>query len=271
MNFLCISSYNNNLDWLKNYKNPHIIYDKTWNGGFKDNKSRDKIKPSKLKIKYPEFNIINADNNGYNVTDYCSYIISNYDNLPNHIVFMKGNTIGRHISEEKFKRIVNNKFFTCIEDHDFHNKNQKSLKNGYAILSCDGGWMEKNTCWYLRHHLLPTKYFLSYNDFIRFCFQNPVLPRYLRFPPGGCYIVSKERIKKYNKIFYKNLKTFASHSRVSGEGQLIERALYTIWNCDYKVSENMKRIINEDEFDLPSKYKKFFFNKISKLKSIIRN
>ena len=42
MNFLCISSYNNNLDLLKKYNNPHLIYDKTWEGGFKDNKYKEK-------------------------------------------------------------------------------------------------------------------------------------------------------------------------------------------------------------------------------------
>ena len=271
VNFLCISSYNNNLDWLRKYKNPHIIYDKTWNGGYKDHYDIQKIKPSGLQKKYPEFNIINADINGYNISDYFSYIIENFNNLPDHIVFMKGNTIGRHISEEKFKRVVNNKYFTCIEDYTFHDQNQKSLRNGHALLSCDGGWMEKNTSWYLRHHLHPTKYFLSYNGFINFCFKNPVLPKYLRFPPGACYIVSKEQIYKYNKIFYQNLKTFANHSRLSGEAHLIERSLYTIWNCDYEISENMKSLIDEELFNFPSKYKKLFFNHISKLKFIIRN
>jgi len=269
VNFLCISSYNNNLDWLKNYENPHLIYDKTWNGGYKDNKYKLKVPKSNLKKKYPNFNIINADNNGYNVNDYLTFIIEFYGELPDNIVFMKGNTIGRHVSEDKFKRLVKNKFFTCIEECESHNPHQKSLKNGFAMITCDGGWMEKNNSWYLKHHAHPVKYFLSYNDFLNFCFDNPVLPKYIRFAPGGCYIVPKEQILKYDLIFYKNLKLFAEHSRVSGEGQLIERALYTIWNCDFEVSSNMKKRINKKTFNYPSAKKILFFNYSSRIKDFL--
>ena len=148
MNFLCISSYNNNLDWLKNYDNPHLIYDKTWNGGLKNNVNKERVAKSNLKKKYPNFNIVNGNYKGYNVTDYLTFIIDNYKNLPENTVFMKGNTIGRHVSEKKFKRVVNNKYFTCIEEWQKHNPHQRSLKNGYALLSWEGGWMKKNTSWY---------------------------------------------------------------------------------------------------------------------------
>ena len=57
MNFLCISNYNNNLDWLKKYNNPHLICDKTWNGGYEDNNNKKKLLPLNLQEKYPKFNI----------------------------------------------------------------------------------------------------------------------------------------------------------------------------------------------------------------------
>ena len=268
LNFLCISSYNNNLDWLENYDNPHLIYDKTWNGGLKNNLNKERVPKSNLKKIYPNFNIVNGNYKGYNVTDYLTFIIDNYEYLPENTVFMKGNTIGRHVSEKRFKRIVNNKYFTCIEEWQKHNPHQRSLKNGYALLSCEGGWMEKNTSWYLRHHAHPIKYFLSYNNFLSFCFENPVLPKYIRFPPGGCYIVPKNQILKYELVFYKNLRIFANHSRVSGEGQLIERALYTLWNCDFEVSDNMKKIINKKKFKYPPKMNILFFKYLSKLRNL---
>ena len=138
------------------------------------------------------------------------------------------------------------------------------------MISCEGGWMEKNTSWYLRHHKHPTKYFLSYNKFLSYTFNNPVLPKYIRFPPGGCFVVPKDYIMKYNKNFYKNLKLFAEHSRVSGEGQLIERALYTIWNCNFDVSEKMKNPFDEKSFIFPSFKLRVFYNSLSKFKSIIK-
>tara|TARA_B100001109_G_scaffold255208_1_gene257188 strand:+ start:1451 stop:2302 length:852 start_codon:yes stop_codon:yes gene_type:complete len=269
LNFFCISSYNNNLDWLNNYENPHLIYDKTWDGGYKDNDSKLRIPPSHLKEKYPKFNIVRGNYRGYNVTDYLTFIIDNYDSLPDITVFLKGNTIGRHVSEEVFKTLVNNKYFTCIEDWGSYDLKQRSLSNGYAMISCEGGWMEKNTSWYLRHHKHPTKYFLSYNKFLSYTFNNPVFPKYIRFPPGGCFVVPKDYIIKYNKNFYKNLKLFAEHSRVSGEGQLIERALYTIWNCNFDVSEKMQSPFDEKSFTFPPHKLRIFYNFLSKFKSII--
>jgi len=245
MNFFCISNYNNDLDWLSEYPNPHLIYDKIWAGGVVDNDNSGMIPPSNLKKKYPQYNITNGDPNGYNISDYMTFIIDHYDSLPDVVVFLKGNTIGRHVSKKYFDRVINNKCFTCLEDWKEHDPNQAALQNGYAMLSCEGGWMETNDSWYLNHPKHPTKYFRNYNDFLDFCFIDSVHPRYVRFPPGANFIVPKEYILKYNKVFYENLRTFTRHTRVSGEGQMIERALYTIWLGNYEVSDRMKKRVSD--------------------------
>jgi hypothetical protein len=245
MNFFCISNYNNDLSWLSEYPNPHLIYDKTWAGGVVDNDNSGILPPSNLKEKYPQYNITNGDPNGYNISDYMTFIIDHYDSLPDVVAFLKGNTIGRHVSKEYFDRVINNKCFTCLEDWKEHDPNQAALQNGYAMFSCEGGWMETNDSWYLNHSKHPTKYFKNYNDFLDYCFVDAVHPRYVRFPPGANFIVPKEYILKYNKIFYENLRTFTRHTRVSGEGQMIERALYTIWLGNYEVSERMKKRVSD--------------------------
>ena len=73
--FFCISYYSGTLDIL-NYvdKDNYIIYDKSIEGL----KSNDK-------------NIIRTINVGYNIESYFSYIIDNYDNLPEIILFCKNN------------------------------------------------------------------------------------------------------------------------------------------------------------------------------------
>ena len=243
MNFLCISNYNNDLSWLSDYPNPHLIYDKTWAGGVTDNDNSGLIPPSNLKERYPNYNITNGDPNGYNISDYMTFIIDHYDNLPDIVCFVKGNTIDRHVSKEVSDRLINNKCFTPIEDWKSHDPNQQALLNGYAMISCDGGWMETNDSWYLNHPKHPTKYFRNYNDFLRFCFKDPVLPKYVRFPPGGNFVVPKEYILKYDKIFYQNLRTFTRHTRVSGEGQMIERALFTIWIGNFEVADTMRELV----------------------------
>lgn len=47
--FFCISNYNNDLDWLSEYPNPHLIYDKTWKGGVVDNDNSGILPPSNLR------------------------------------------------------------------------------------------------------------------------------------------------------------------------------------------------------------------------------
>jgi len=243
MNFLCISNYNNNLDWVANYSNPHLIYDKTWAGGVSDNDGTEILPPTNLKQQYPDYCITNGSPNGYNISDYMTFIIDHYNNLPDVTVFVKGNIVGRHISQEVFDKLINSKCFAPIEDWQLHDPNQLALQNGYAMISGDGGWMERNDSWYLHHSKHPTKYFSSYNEFMRFCFVNPPEPNYVRFPPGGNFVVPKQHILKYDKIFYENLRTFTNHTRVSGEGQLIERALYTIWMCNFEVADTMKVLV----------------------------
>jgi hypothetical protein len=243
MNFFCISNYNNDLDWLSEYSNPHLIYDKTWAGGILDNDNSAELPPSNLKEKYPRYNIINGDPDGYNISDYMKFIIDYYDNLPEVTVFLKGNTIGRHLSKEYFDKVINNQYFTSLEDWREHDPNQLSLQNGYAMFSCEGGWLETNDSWYLNHPKHATKYFRNYNDFLSFCYKDPIYPKFVRFPPGGNFIVPKNYILKYDKVFYENLRTFTRHTRVSGEGQMIERALYTIWMCNFEVADTMKVLV----------------------------
>ena len=239
MNFLCISHYNNDLNWLKEYQNPHVIYDKTWNGGLTDNDNSKETPPSNLKEQHPEFNIINGSPNGYNINDYLTFIIDNYEYLPEVTAFIKANIIGRHVSREYFDRVINNKTFTPLVDCTQHTP----PSNDYAMWSCDGIWMEINDSWYLNHPKHPSKFFKNYNNFLKICYKDPILPRYVTFPPGGNYIVPKEYILKYDKVFYQNLKKFVDYERVPGEGQMIERALYTIWTCNFQVSDIMKKLI----------------------------
>lgn len=243
MNFFCISNYNNDLDWVKNYSNPHLIYDKTWNGGWIDNEETQILPPSNLKEKYPSYNIAKGNYKGYNICDYMTFIIDHYDNLPDVTCFIKGNTVGRHVSQQYFDKVIQNKFFTAMIDLTQHDLNQTALQNGYVMLSCEGGWLEYNDSSYLKNPMCPTKYFNDYNDFLKFCFVNPTLPKYIQFPPGGNYIVPKEYILKYDKVFYENLRTFVKHHRISGEGQMVERALYSIWLCNFEVADTMKELV----------------------------
>jgi hypothetical protein len=219
MNFLCVSNYNNDLSWLDKYSNSSVIYDRSDNDSFTKGRF-----------------IFKSPNIGYNIYDILSFIIDSYDSIPWFTTFCKGNVFPRHVSQETFEKLKDNKKFTCIFDYTLHKE------GNWNFFTSEGNYSEINNNWYM-HDGKPYKYFSSYNDFISYFFVNPVLPKFITFCPGGNYVVPKDVILKYPIEFYKNLRTIISHSSHAAESHLVERALYTIWNCDFDLSKDATKLI----------------------------
>src|ERR1035437_4206005 len=174
--FLVVSNFNNDISWVPEYTDNYVIYNKI--GEIPKNIDSNKvIESSKL---------------GCAAYDWCKYISDNYENLPDMVQLVKGNVFPRHLSQESYDKLCNNNYFTPIEDYKENNPIYPR-----SIFSCDGGWMEFNDSWYANH--LKSKYFYDYNDFLSFVYQDPFIPLYIRFAPGGCYIVSKMQIQKIPK------------------------------------------------------------------------
>ena len=226
-NFLLVSNYNNDISWVKEYTDNYLIYDR-----------------SDQKIAKKNTHIILQKNIGYNLYDYFTYIIDNYEKLPNCVVFVKGNVFPRHVSKNFFDKIINNDFFTPIEE-----KKMLTVRRPLSFFSQDGGYCEINNDWYLKHH--KTRYFHGYNDFIKFCFVDPVIPKYICFAPGANYIVPKENILKLPKQFYKNLKFILSYAQLPGEAHIIERALYTLWTSNFEINDNMLKPLDPNFVGMP--------------------
>ena len=222
-NFLVVSNYNNDIDWIKLCGNEYVIYDRS-----DDGKKRD------------DENIIKSKNVGYNLADYFTYIVDNYDSLPEYITFCKGNIFPRHMMKSRFEQLMNNKCFTPLFEPSYAHKPEMPM----CMFACDGAWSEINNGISLpeptKH---PTKYISSYNELLKFCFINPVLPNYITFAAGGNYVVPKNNILKYSKLFYQNLRFIISHHQLAGEAHLVERALYTIWMCNFKPNPKANEVL----------------------------
>ncbi len=226
-NFLVVSNFNNDISWVPNYTNNYLIY----------NRSNTDILPKKIDPN----KVIRSPNIGYNLYDYFTYIIDHYHNLPNCIIFAKGNVFPRHVTVRYFEKIANNSFFTPIEDFSMHKTYWPQ-----CFFSSDGGFCERNDNWYISEH--QAKYFYTYDDFLKFCFLNPVIPRYIRFAPGASYIVPRQNITKLPKMFYKNLKFFISHCSLPSEAHIIERALHTLWTANFDLNPKMLRPTRMTDF-----------------------
>lgn len=169
--FFIISNYNTDPEKYLEYCEDYHIYDQS-----PDSKIREQLRAKYTKISFVE-------NTGHNISDYFRYFIDNYDNLPAYMMLAKGNMIGRHISQEFFDRVYNNKYYTFLYDDRGYVE-----KCGVAYQLYDGAFLEFNNSWYVsaRTHT----YFTNFNDLLTFVFKNPIVPKWLLFSPGACYIVS---------------------------------------------------------------------------------
>ncbi len=227
-NFLVVSHYNNDISWIPDYTDNYLIYDQ----------SEIPKYPKGIDLK----KVIRSKHTGHNLSDNLTFIIDHYDNLPEVTVFAKGNIFPRHSTKAFFDRVVNNEFFTSIEDYSIHKPNWPT-----CFFGPDGGYCEINKSSYLRQNH-PLKYFYDYNDFMKFCFKDPVTPRYTRFAPGANYIVPKANILKLPKIFYENLRLIVSYGDFPGEAYILERAFHTLWTANFILNDNMLRPIYDATF-----------------------
>jgi len=218
--FFIISNYNTDPERYLEYCEDYHIYDQ----------SPDLEIRKKLENKYKKISFV--ENTGHNISDYFRFFIDHYESLPRHMLLAKGNMIGRHISEEYFNRVYANKYFTAL-----HDDRESDDKCGVAYQLYDGAILEINNAWYALAK--PHRYFESYNDLLRFVFKNPIIPRWLLFSPGACYIVSKEQVIKYPKVFYENLKYLVSYRYFPSEAYHVERMLHVIFNASYELNDWM--------------------------------
>ena len=222
--FFCISHFNGELEWIKKInKSNYIVYNKS-------NKKLDK-KINSIKIK----------NVGYNIYSYLNFIIENYENLPDTIVFCKDNIFSRHLKIKTFSSLLKRNIFTCLEENN--------IKQSFPISVdfSDNSFNEINSSWYRFNH--PRKFFSNYDIFYNYVFKNTKKPLFMRFAPGANYIVPKNNILLRTKNFYRNLKKFIDHSQYSCESHFVERSLFLIWNSNVESSENMDKIVSKIDLE----------------------
>jgi hypothetical protein len=183
-----INSYSGNTEWIKEYTDSVTFYDKK------------------------NLNV------GYNIWDYMDYIVKNYENLPDRILFGKDNMLERHITKEEFDECLKKEGLVPLltQNHE--------TKNGICYYQ-DGLYYEINNRWYInQYEIKDRESFEELVDFIGIRGE-----KYLGFAPGACYIVPRENILKHPKEFYQKLKDSVSYTQLPAEAHLIERSLYFIW------------------------------------------
>lgn len=192
-----LTHYQGEWEWVKEYTDDYLIY----------NRSEEEIPGS-----------IKRENWGDADFDRLTYLIDNYNDLPEVFLLAKSNLF-KYITKEEFEQVKDNTDFTPLltKHHTTYEPICRYEGDMYA---------EINNSWYLA--CVPAKYFQDYHQFAR-AFHLPD-PEYLKFAPGGNYILTKERVHKYSRDFYEELASILPYCQRPGEAQMIERSLYNIWN-----------------------------------------
>jgi len=213
-NFFVISNYNVDPENLFRYANNYIVYDQ----------SDDPLVIEKNKAK-KDSRIFSYPNTGHNHIVFFKYIVDNYDNLPERVAFLKGNVIGRHVTQEFWDKNYDNGFYTFLwQDPKFIDK------PGIAYSLGSGQLIERNNNWFVTKS--AHRYFTEVNQLISFLYESSFFPKYNLFAPGGCYIVERERILRNPKAFYMGLIKIMDYAFFPSEVWMVERLMHYFFSTD---------------------------------------
>lgn len=198
-----ISRYNHDISWLKGYTDNFVMYDRS-----------DSVPQIETAI--------SVRNVGSDIFDKFTFIIDNYDDLPEVAVYTKANLF-KYISKEEFDLVKDAKFFTPLLTQ---NHKTYSDDRGEVCFYKDGIYWERNDLWYLNTH--KPKSFNAVQELMGLLGTWNM--KYVPFAPGSNYILTKKNILKHLKEHYIKLRSFIDWDVYPGECQILERGLYTLWS-----------------------------------------
>ena len=232
--FFLIHNYNTVPDRLLEYCSRYLIMDAS-----DDGKTKEALAAG-------GFCVQDVENTGHNITSYFRWFAEHYDELPEVVLLGKGNMIGRHCSEEYFEKVYRNTWFTFLYEEAamrprYSKATAKTLaENGgkdpsegsIASLLSQSRYLEENNSWYMQTGTHPCRYFATLDDFLPFVYKDPVIPKYISFSPGACYIVRREQIRLHSPQFYLNLNKVMDYTldpAFPAEAYIVERLLPVIF------------------------------------------
>jgi hypothetical protein len=204
---IIVSRYNENIDWLKGEIKNCIIYNKG----------------DKLNIE----NEIMLENIGRESQTYLHYIITNYYDLPDIVVFTQA-----RISDHKGKDDIG--YLLNLKEDAFKNfKSQNYLTHydkGNSIY-WDKTWNLRNGIYYLQNNYKDNKPITFYEYFKNtFCMGNVYsYPDPIKIYCNAIFAVRKEKILQHSIEFYKNIIMDVNHHIDPAEGHFFERSWFYIF------------------------------------------
>lgn len=200
-------NYNYDPQWLKNYPELEVtLYDRS---------EEDAAPLVRYGTVYKTKNVGDVD------YDKLGWLVENYDTLPD--IFLWGKTnLFKFVDESDFQKALrNNKFQPLLK------YNHETYSDHFSQVNFYRGDMyyERADSWFF--NATTPKYFRTWEDW---CLHFG-LPReaYIPFAPGGNYILTKEKVHKYSRDLYDEMRSVLPHAQRPAEAQAAERSYYLLW------------------------------------------
>ena len=233
-----IHNYNTVPEDLLSYAENYALFDCSDQPGTRETLQKKNICSSEI------------PNTGHNLTTYFRYFAEHMAELPEVLLLLKGNIFGRHITEEYFAKVFERDFFTFLYQEPsewgkfskYDDQKNKNPETG-TYLAAENIYCEPNNSWYVESENHPKKYFNDLDDLLKFIYVNPIIPKYLSFSPGGCYILRSSQVRLHGPSFYLNLNKLMDYGiapHFPSEAHMIERLLPLIWHSPLETNPWME-------------------------------
>lgn len=170
---------------------------------------------------------IAAPNPGHSLGNFFRFILDNYDELPDTVVFLKSNIVPRHVSELEALKLL------CIEPglvQLWHDPTYRT--DGFqSDVSGSGRFLERNNSWFMKASSSQKqfRYFDDLDLFLEFIFPDYKPVRWIEFAPGACYSVPRANILKRSRGYYSFMHALSTYSYFPLEAYLVERTMQLGW------------------------------------------
>lgn len=201
-------NYNTDPIWLKDYPELEVIlYDRSDDGIERNLTQYGQV------IKTPNIGDVDYDKLGY--------LIEHYDNLPDVFLWGKSNLF-KFVDEVDFKKALQANVFAPLLKFD-----HRTYSDRFGVVCKYEGpiYKERADNWFF--NATVPKYFKTWQEWcLHFGLpQQPFIP----FAPGGNYILTREKVHKYSRDLYGEMRDILPHAIRPAEAQAAERSYYLLW------------------------------------------
>lgn len=168
---------------------------------------------------FPQERIVYTENIGQVDYDKLGFLIDHYDYLPDVFLWAKTNLYPRFVEQADFEQAVKaNQFAPLLrKDHP--------AKPNICGYNQHGMYIEIANSWFFGE--LASRYVRNWEEW-RVQFQLPQMT-FIPFPPGGNFILTKERVHRYSVDYYKKMRDALPYSMNPAEAHCAERSYYLMW------------------------------------------